>query len=105
MVAETEGVLTGRPDVQVRERYERADVLVGIAERFASELDPGVREKLTARPTDPYADDGTTNPALGEHARQRDGSNEALWAEHTESSGANDRQCQPSRLRHACRVR
>jgi hypothetical protein len=85
-------------DVEIRERHERADVLIGVAKCFSSELDPRVGEKLPARSTHAYTDDGTTDPAVRQHARKRDGTNEALRSKYAKSSCANDREREPPGL-------
>ena len=85
-------------DVEVRERHERADVLISIAERFSSELYPRVGAKLSARSKHAYTDGCTANPAFRQHARKRDGTNEALRSKYAKSSCANDREREPPGL-------
>jgi hypothetical protein len=103
--AKRPGRSVGAPDLEVGERHERADVLVGIAKRLAAQLDPGVREKLTTGAADANSHHRPVDPTPLQHPGQRHGANETLRAKHAESGRTDQRERHLSRFRQPRRVR
>ena len=70
-------------------------MFVGVAQGFATQLDPGVREKLIGRAPHTDANDCPMDPARLEQSGQRHRTYETLWSEHAVPGGPNDGERQP----------
>ena len=73
-------------------------MLISVTKGFPGELNPCVGEKLSvgAPHTNPH--DGTSDTAVGQHSRQGHRAYEALRTEHSEPSGAYDRERDSARF-------
>lgn len=73
--------LPWRTHLEVRQRYEAAHMVIGISEGLPIELYPRVREELAVLSPDADPDQRAADASSFQHARKRDGPDEALRSE------------------------